>query len=72
MRGDLLRRIAAETGGRFYPASGAGALADDITYAGRGITVMEEKELWDAPALFLLLVLLLGGEWVYRRRRGLA
>jgi hypothetical protein len=72
MREPLLRRIAAETGGRFYTTANVGSLAEDIAYTGRGITVREEKDLWDAPVLFLLLVLLLGGEWVYRRLRGLA
>jgi hypothetical protein len=34
--------------------------------------VQEERDLWDMPVLFLLLVGLLGSEWVYRRWRGLA
>jgi hypothetical protein len=72
MRASLLRRIADETGGRFYTASNADALAEDITYAGRGATVREERDLWDMPVLFLALVGLLGAEWVYRRVRGLA
>jgi hypothetical protein len=72
MRAPLLRRIAEETGGRFYTAANVAALAEDITYAGRGATVQEERDLWDMPVLFLLLVGLLGTEWVYRRWRGLA
>ena len=72
MRAPLLRRIADETGGRFYTASSVGSLAEDITYTGRGNTIEEEKELWDAPIFFLLLVALLGAEWAYRRARGLA
>jgi hypothetical protein len=72
MRAPLLRRIAAETGGRFYNTASVASLADDISYTGRGVTVREERDLWDAPAFFLLLVLLLGGEWGYRRLRGLA
>ncbi|CAN5436740.1 glutamine amidotransferase [soil metagenome] len=72
MREPLLRRIAAETGGRFYTSASIGTLAEDIAYTGGGVTTQEVKELWDAPVLFLLLVLLLGGEWAYRRARGLA
>jgi uncharacterized membrane protein len=72
MRAPLLRRIADETGGRFYTAANVASLAEDITYAGRGATVQEERDLWDMPILFLLLVGLLGSEWVYRRWRGLA
>lgn len=72
MRAPLLRRIADETGGRFYTASNLGSLAEDIAYTGRGATVQEEHELWDMPAIFLLLITLLGAEWAYRRARGLA
>jgi uncharacterized membrane protein len=72
MRAPLLRRIADETGGRFYTTADVKSLAEDITYSGRGNTVQEEKELWDAPIFFLLLIGLLGAEWAYRRARGLA
>ncbi|HSJ25137.1 MAG TPA: hypothetical protein VK929_10735 [Longimicrobiales bacterium] len=72
MREPLLRRIAAETGGRFYTTANMASLPADLVYAGRGITLQEEKDLWDAPILFLLLVALLAGEWAYRRARGLA
>jgi hypothetical protein len=72
MRAPLLRRIAAETGGRFYTSANAGRLAEDLVYAGRGTTLQEEKDLWDAPFVFLLLILLLAGDWGYRRARGLA
>jgi uncharacterized membrane protein len=72
MRAPLLRRIADETGGRFYTTANAASLAEDIAYAGRGATVQEERDLWDMPVLFILLVSLLAGEWVYRRLRGLA
>jgi hypothetical protein len=40
--------------------------------SGRGVTVVEEKDLWDMPVLFLLLVAFTGSEWLYRRARGLA
>jgi hypothetical protein len=33
--------------------------------------VVEERDLWDMPAIFLLLLILMGSEWGYRRRRGL-
>jgi hypothetical protein len=72
MRAPLLRRIADETGGRFYTTANAASLAEDIAYAGRGATVQEERDLWDMPAVFLLLVGLLAAEWIYRRWRGLA
>lgn len=71
-RTDLLRRISSETGGRFYTYDDAGLLAEDIQYTESGDTLREERPLWDMPILFLLMGLFLSGEWVYRRRRGLA
>jgi len=72
MRAPLLKRIAEETGGRFFTASNVSSLPEAISYSGRGVTVVEERELWDMPALFLLLVGLVSAEWGYRRVRGLA
>jgi uncharacterized membrane protein len=72
MRAPLLRRIAEETGGGYYTAGQAAALVEDIKYTGRGVTVVEERELWDMPALLLLLVGLMAAEWGYRRTMGLA
>jgi len=71
MRATLLKRIAEDTGGRFYTAATVGSLADDITYLGRGVTVVQEKDLWDMPVVLLLLVGLMSGEWFLRRRVGL-
>lgn len=72
MRKPLLERIAEETEGRFYHAANASELTEAIEYSGRGITVTEEKELWDMPIILLALLGLMGGEWMYRRQRGLA
>ena len=42
-----LRRIAEETGGKFYTAENVAGLAEDVRYAGRGVTSVEERELWN-------------------------
>ena len=72
MRPALLRQIAEETGGRYYPAEKALDVAKDLVYSSSGATVVEKKDLWDMPAVLLLLLAALGSEWVLRRRRGLA
>ena len=72
MRAPLLERVAEETGGRFYTPETVASLPDDIQYVGGGVTVVEEHDLWDMPALLLLLATLVLGEWGYRRFRGLA
>jgi hypothetical protein len=72
LRTPLLRRLASETQGRYYPLANAGALPDDVIYTESGITVREARDLWDMPALFLILLGLLCAEWSLRRMRGLA
>jgi hypothetical protein len=72
MRAPLLQRIAEETGGRFFTEANASALPEAVSYTGRGVTVVEERELWDMPVLLLMLVGLVSAECGYRRARGLA
>lgn len=72
MRKPLLERLASETEGRFYNATDVSNLADAISYSGRGITVTEERELWDMPILLAAMLTLMGSEWWYRRARGVA
>ena len=72
MRAPLLKRIAEDTGGRFFTPANASSLPEAISYSGRGVTVVEERELWDMPALLLLLLAWSAAEWGYRRMRGLA
>ena len=67
-----LRRIAEETGGRFYTPESAGGLAEDVRYAGRGVTSVEERELWNMPIILIALLGLVCAEWGYRRAVGLS
>ena len=67
-----LRRIAEETGGRFYTADAVSGLAEDVRYAGRGVTSVEERELWNMPIILIMLMGLVCAEWGYRRAVGLA
>ncbi|HZB24610.1 MAG TPA: glutamine amidotransferase [Vicinamibacterales bacterium] len=67
-----LRRIAEETGGRFYNAAHMAALPEDLSYSGRGITTVEERDLWNMPIVLALLLGLVCAEWSYRRVVGLA
>jgi uncharacterized membrane protein len=71
MRRTLLERIAEETGGRYYTPETIASLPEDLRYTGSGVTLTEERELWDMPFLLLMLVGLVGSEWGFRRRRGL-
>ena len=72
MHAQPMKRIAEETGGRFYTADGAQTLADDVRVAGRGVTAVEERELWNMPIVLIMLLGLVCAEWGYRRVVGLA
>lgn len=72
MRSSLLNRIAEETGGHFFTPDTASALPEAINYSGRGVTVVEERDLWDMPILLVLILGLIAADWGYRRTRGLA
>jgi uncharacterized membrane protein len=67
MHAPLLQRIAKETGGRFYKADAMSSLPDDLKYSGRGVTAVEERELWHMPVLLLSLVVIVCSEWGLRR-----
>ena len=53
-------------------AENASGLAEDIRYAGRGVTSVEERELWNMPIILISLMGLVCAEWGYRRLVGLA
>ena len=72
MHAARLKRIADETGGRFYTPETIGGMPEDLRYTGRGVTTVEERELWHMPIVMVLLVGLIGAEWGYRRAVGLA
>jgi len=72
MRSTLLTRVAEDTGGHFFTPDNAASLPEAINYSGRGVTVVEERDLWDMPIILIAMLALIAAEWSYRRRRGLA
>ena len=69
---DLLKRIAAETGGKYYTPDKTQSLLDDLTYRQSPYSERVTKDLWDMPVNFMLLIGLLTAEWFLRKREGLA
>ena len=69
---DLLKRIAAETGGKYYTPKDVQSLLDDLTYRQTPYSERVTKDLWDMPVNFVLLIGLLTAEWFLRKREGLA
>ena len=72
MNAARLQRIADDTGGRFYPAANVAAMPLDVRYSGRGVTTVEERDLWHMPIVLGLILILICAEWGYRRTVGLA
>jgi hypothetical protein len=71
MRASLLQRISRETGARFYTPTTVSSLPEDIALSKRGVTVVNQMDLWDMPFIFMMLVGLVCAEWAYRKKRGL-
>lgn len=68
---ELLERIAEQTGGRYYRPRDLSKLPGEISYSEAGITTREPRDLWDMPAVFLLLIGLRTAEWFLRRKWGI-
>ena len=68
----FLESVSEQSGGRYYPLSDLDRLPDDAQYVEGESSVIEQRELWDAPFLFMLLAATLGGEWFWRKAKGLA
>ena len=68
----LLERAAAASGGRYFDLEQTSALATDITYTPNAYSKEVQEDLWDTPALLLLLILLLCADWMLRRFKGLS
>ena len=69
---ELLKRIAAETGGKYFPLSKAQDLVEELTYLEGKNSEKVHLDLWDMPINFLALIGLASAEWFFRKRKGLA
>jgi uncharacterized membrane protein len=67
---ELLEKLAQETGGRYWEQSDLARLPKEISYSEAGISVRDTKELWDMPVVFFLLLGLMAGDWLLRRKWG--
>jgi hypothetical protein len=67
---ELLEKLSSQTGGRYWRPQDVSKLPNEISYSEAGITVRDTKDLWDMPAVFLLILLLRSSEWLLRRTWG--
>ena len=68
----FMESVAEQSGGRYYPLSDIASLPEDAVYVEGESSFIEQRDLWDVPILFMLLTLTLGGEWFWRKAKGLA
>jgi hypothetical protein len=63
----LLRDMAANTGGAFFREEDLFKLPDTIAAKSERVKSPLEVELWSSPLYFVLMLLVLSGEWVLRK-----
>ncbi|MEJ2638755.1 MAG: hypothetical protein P8010_04190, partial [Desulfosarcinaceae bacterium] len=68
----LLAKIATAGGGRYYDRGTAEKLIKHLKAHRTTDTVAVQKDIWDIPLVFFLLIAALTVEWLLRRRRGLS
>lgn len=68
----VLRRVAEATGGRYVPAAELSTLPGAIAQQDTSRPPTEMRDLWHNGFSLAAIVLLLAGEWLMRRRVGLA
>lgn len=67
---ELLERLSAETGGKYWKPDDTKKLPEELTFSEAGLSAREIRDLWNLPAVFLLLAGLRVGEWLLRRKWG--
>jgi len=71
LRRRFLAGLARESGGVYYTPEEAAALPVNLKTRKTSTSILREEYIWDMPFLFILALLLLSAEWIYRRRKGL-
>jgi hypothetical protein len=67
MNEPMLRDIAATTGGAFFREEDLHKLPETIAAKTERVKSPLEVELWSSPLYFILMLLVLSGEWVLRK-----
>ena len=67
----FLRRVARRSGGRYVAGSDASRVLSWVQSSVPRDAPQEQRDLWHEPWAFALIVVILSGEWILRRRWGL-
>ena len=68
---DALLRIARRSGGDYVTPEQAASLVDKLKLEPRRVPTVSESVLRASAPLFLMLLALLAGEWLLRKRAGM-
>jgi hypothetical protein len=71
MQEALLRKMAEVSGGRYFPIRELAQLPKSVGGSEQTTVIRRNKELWDLPPVFTILLALAGTEWYLRRRHNL-
>jgi hypothetical protein len=75
MNATLLHQLAYRTGGRFFSPKELGELTSELAaqsaFVPREVTRTKDLELWSWQYTLAAIILLLGVEWLIRKRRGM-
>ena len=72
LRAGLLQRLSEITGGQYLHLRDADDIADRLSVAPSTYAKTVERDLWDAPGIYFLIVLLLAVEWFTGRAKGMS
>ena len=67
----LLKRLASRTGGAYFAIADAEQVPENIAIIQDPVFVDTERDIWAHPLVLILVVGLLGTEWLLRKRNGL-
>jgi hypothetical protein len=68
MQEDSLRKLGELSGGSYLTIGQLPKLADMLQQEAQTTVVRREKELWDLPFIFIVVLLCAATEWFFRRR----
>jgi len=71
MQRQVFEKMAELSGGKAFAIRELSSLPDRIVKKNPVKIIRMERDMWDLPAVFVLLVLLCGAEWFMRRRDNL-
>ncbi len=65
---DFLKRVAEQTNGRYYPLDERDQWLANIHYKEQQFARMQLADLWNNPALLVVFLAALSGDWILRKR----